>query len=36
MSSVMEKQRSTVAVMTPEKLIPVPGVERTAGFTTTI
>lgn len=32
----MEKQISTVAVNTPLKAMPVPGVERIEGFTTTM
>ena len=36
MSSVIEHARSTVAVSTPEKLIPVPGDARIPGFTTTM
>ena len=34
--SVIEKQISTVAVSTPLNAIPVPGVERIEGFTTTM
>jgi hypothetical protein len=36
MRRVIEKQRRTVAVSTPEKGIPVPSVERMEGFTTTM
>ena len=34
--SVMTKQISTVAVKTPLNAMPVPGVERIVGFTTTM
>src|ERR1044071_6141724 len=36
MKSVIVKQTSTVAVSTPLKAMPVPGVERIEGFTTTM
>lgn len=36
MKSVMMKHTNTVAVSTPLKAMPVPGVERIEGFTTTI
>src|SRR6185436_17467831 len=36
MKSVMTKQISTVAVKTPLKAMPVPGVERIVGLTTTM
>jgi hypothetical protein len=36
MKSVMTKHTNTVAVSTPLKAMPVPGVERIEGFTTTM
>jgi hypothetical protein len=36
MSKVIEKAKQTVAVITPEKGIPVPEVERIDGFTMTM
>lgn len=36
MKSVMTKHTKTVAVSTPLKAMPVPGVERIEGFTTTM